>query len=63
MNQELYQLDLFALQAIFIQKNRAFTEAMRKNRSHKDLVALYNDIQEVYAIMMEKKEEMMAVPA
>lgn len=56
MSADLNQLGLTELQALFIERNRAFTTAMRSKKTHRELVAIYKEIQEVYTIIKQKKE-------
>jgi hypothetical protein len=55
-----HTMELFALNAMLLQKNKEFIQAMSARKPHGELVALYNQVKRIYAEMgMLKEQEML----
>lgn len=48
-------LDVLSLQSLFIDKNKAFTEALREKKPHKELVVLFSELKEYYRLLHQLK--------
>lgn len=42
-------LQLVSKNALLIEKNKAFAAAMKAGKPHKELVAIYNEVKEIYS--------------
>lgn len=50
-------MELVALNAMLIEKNKEFINAMASRRPHPELVALYNQVKDLYAEIGLLKEQ------
>ena len=50
-------MELVALNAMLIQKNKEFISAMAAKRPHSELVTIYNQVRDIYAEIGFLKEE------
>ncbi|MDB5196638.1 MAG: hypothetical protein JWP88_1009 [Flaviaesturariibacter sp.] len=57
MSQRNQTLELVALNAMLIQKNKEFIQAMTARRPHKELVSIYNQVKDIYAEMGQLQQE------
>jgi len=55
MKENIQGQDLFLLQSLLVRKNREFTEGMRTGKKHHELVALYNEIKNIYDLIFQKR--------
>jgi len=47
--------DLFLLQSLLVRKNKEFTEGMRTGKKHHELMALYNEIKNIYDLIFQHR--------
>ena len=50
-------MELVALNAMLIQKNKEFISAMAAKRPHSELVSIYNQVREIYSEIEFLREE------
>ena len=46
-------MELITMNELLIEKNKAFAEAMKAGRPHKELVAIYNEVKEIFNSIAE----------
>jgi hypothetical protein len=53
MTEHIQTMELITINALLIEKNRAFAAAMKAGRPHKELVAIFNEVKEIYQSIAE----------
>jgi hypothetical protein len=53
MTEHIQTMELITINALLIEKNRAFAAAMKAGRPHKELVEIYNEVKDIYQSIAE----------
>jgi hypothetical protein len=53
MTEHIQTMELITINALLIEKNRAFAAAMKAGRPHKELVQIFNEVKEIYQSIAE----------
>jgi hypothetical protein len=53
MNEHIQTMELITINALLVEKNRAFARAMKAGRPHRELVEIYNEVKEIYNSIAE----------
>jgi hypothetical protein len=53
MTEHIQTMELITINALLIEKNRAFAAAMKAGRPHKELVKIYNEVKDIYQSIAE----------
>jgi hypothetical protein len=53
MTEHIQTMELITINALLIEKNRAFAAAMKAGRPHHELVEIYNEVKDIYQSIAE----------
>jgi hypothetical protein len=57
MTRHIQTMELITRNALLIEKNKAFAEAMKAGRPHKELLNLYKEVKEIYSTLEDFREK------